>query len=206
MRVPLFWKRFWIGAVGFVVGVAMAVPAHAHCDGMDGPVITEALSAIESGDVTSILKWVPKHDEAEIRALFDKTLTVRVLSPEAREVADRHFLESLVRLHRAGEGVAFTGIKPSGTPIDPAVVRADAALVDGTVDRLADDIASAVRQSIQERFAAAKAARAHKDHSVEHGREYVKAYVHFVHHVEHLHQAISADAHHEAAGGGHDGH
>lgn len=187
-----FFKRMLTATAALAAGLLITAGAYAHCDGMDGPVITDALAAIEAGDVTPVLKWIPASEEAEIRALFDKTRAVRGLSDDARYVADRHFLETLVRLHRAHEGAPFTGIKPSGTPVDAAVLKADAALVDGNIDPLADTLANAVRQSIKQRFAEAHAAQAKKDVDVEHGRAFVHAYVQFVHHVEHLHQALTA--------------
>lgn len=187
-----FLRRFLATAAAFAAGLVMTAAVQAHCDGMDGPVITEAIAAIDAGDVTPILKWIPASDEAEIRALFDRTQTVRQLGDEARQVADQHFLETLVRLHRAYEGAPFTGIKPSGTPVDPAVVRADIALVEGNVDQLANDLANAVRDSIKQKFAAAHEAHAQKDQDVERGRAFVAAYVDYVHHVEHLHQALTA--------------
>ena len=187
-----FLRRLFTATAALAAGLLITANTYAHCDGMDGPVITDALAAIEAGDVTPVLKWIPASDEAEIRALFDKTRAVRGLSDDARDVADRHFLETLVRLHRAYEGAPFTGIKPSGTPVDAAVVKADAALIDGNIDPLADTLANAVRQSITQRFAEARAAQAKKDVDVEHGRAFVHAYVQFVHHVEHLHQALTA--------------
>ena len=34
--------------------------ARAHCDTLDGPVVTTAKAALEKGDVTPLLKWVRK--------------------------------------------------------------------------------------------------------------------------------------------------
>ena len=85
----------------------------AHCDTLDGPVVKTARAALEKGDVTPILKWVKKENEAEIRDLFKKTLSVRSKGKEAQELADMYFLETLVRVHRAGEGEPYTGLKPS---------------------------------------------------------------------------------------------
>src|SRR5512136_371299 len=76
----------------------------AHCDGMDGPVVTAAKKALETGDANPVLIWVQKKDEGEIRKAFQKTLAVRKLSPEAKELGDMYFFETLVRIHRAGEG------------------------------------------------------------------------------------------------------
>ena len=179
----------------------------AHCDGMDGPVVTDAQIALEEEDVTPVLKWVPEHDEQEVREAFDKAMTVRDHGPEARELADRYFFETLVRLHRAYEGAPFTGIQPSGTPVSPAIARADAALEAGDVDALAREIAAAVEASIREQFAATHEAQKSKDQSVEAGREYVDEYVNFVHYVKHLHQLVTGEHRHghgDEAHGQHD--
>lgn len=81
-------------------------------------------------------------------------LAVRGQSEEVRHVADRYFFETLVRVHRASEGEAYTGLKPSGT-VDPAIVAADRALEDGSIGSLADELAMAVREEIEQRFAKA---------------------------------------------------
>jgi Family of unknown function (DUF6448) len=86
-----------------------------HCDGMDGPVVKAAQKALEAGNVNLVLIWVQKADEVEVRKAFDQTITVRKLGPEARALADRYFFETLVRLHRAGEGAPYTGLK-TGRP------------------------------------------------------------------------------------------
>ncbi len=167
--------------------------AFAHCDTLDGPVIKTAQAALEKGEVTPILKWVKKEDEAEIRALFQKTLLVRSKGKEAQEFADMYFLETLVRLHRAGEGVPYTGIKPAEA-VEPAVAEADKALESGSVEKLVKLVTEAAAKGIRERFHKAKEARKHADHSIEAGREFVEAYVLFTHYVERLH----LDAGHQA--------
>src|SRR5512142_849988 len=78
--------------------------ACAHCDTMDGPVVNTARMALEKGDVTSVLKWVRKEDEGEIKVQFQKTLAARKQGKEAKELADKYFFETLIRIHRAGEG------------------------------------------------------------------------------------------------------
>jgi len=176
--------------------------ALAHCDTMDGPVVKDAKAALAKGDVTGVLKWVPKASEDEIRQMFAKTLVVRAKCPEAKELADMYFFETLVRLHRAGEGFAYTGLKPAGTPVPPPVAKADEALAKGNVDELAEKIAAAVEAGIRERFAAAVEAAKRKDESVEAGRKFVAAYVQFVHYVEGVHETVMGHgAHHgEPAG------
>jgi len=44
----------------------------AHCDGMDGPVVTAAQKALETGDVNLVLIWIQKKDEGEIRRAFSE--------------------------------------------------------------------------------------------------------------------------------------
>ncbi|MBI5687838.1 MAG: hypothetical protein HZC54_22435 [Verrucomicrobia bacterium] len=158
--------------------------ARAHCDTMDGPVVAAAKMALEKGNVTPALKWVKKGREAEIRAVFQKTLAVRKLGADAKELADGHFFETLVRIHRAGEGAAYTGLKPAGAEVESAVARADAALISGSVQPLAQSLAEAVAGGIRKRFDRAHAAKENADSSAEAGREYVEAYVEFIHYVE----------------------
>lgn len=187
-----------------VLGIGLLLPgqAFAHCDTLDGPVVAEARSALAEGDVTPVLKWVRAEDEAEIRAAFEKTLAVRKLDPEARELADRYFFETLVRIHRAGEGAPYTGLKPGGT-VDPAVARADRALESGSVEKLAGDIAAHAAEGIRERFDRVVETRKHAGDSVQAGRTYVEAYVGYVHYVEGVARAVHGAAHHaelDAAG------
>ncbi len=190
------WIQRMATTTAVLAGVLLGAPALAHCDSEDGPVITEARVAIQRGEVTPLLKWITPEQEPEIRALFDKTQAVRAQGDAAREVADQLFIETLVRLHRESEGAPYTGIKPAGTPVSPAVAHADAALERGSVDELADHLAEAVRTRVKERFKAAAEARAHQADSVDAGRTFVHRYVQFVHYVEHLHAAITADIGH----------
>lgn len=191
-----------LNRVGLIAGVlalvfVMTGSAFGHCDTMDGPVVIDAQAALEAGDVTDVLKWVPKVNEDEIREAFQRTLVVRAKGPEAKELADMYFFETLVRVHRASEGAPYTGIKSAGTPTPAPIAKSDEALEQGNVDELAKKIAAAVDAGIRERFAAAAEARKHKDESVEAGRKFVAAYVQFVHYVEAVHDmAVGHGAHH----------
>jgi len=167
----------------------------AHCDTMDGPVIMTAKAALEKGDVTPVLKWVKKDDEKEIRELFQKTMVVRGKGKEAQELADSFFFETLVRIHRAGEGAPYTGLKSE--PVEPIIAAADKALESGSAEELVKQVTDAVARGIRERFAHAKATKMNADKNVEAGREFVEAYVVFTHYVERLHEdASAAGAHH----------
>lgn len=178
-----------------MLSVLPATQAVAHCDTMSGPVVQDAQRALEQKDVTATLKWVPQENEEEIRSTFQTALAVRAESEQARQLADRHFFETLVRLHRAGEGEPFTGLKPAGT-VDPAIDAADHALADGNVTPLADKIASAVREEINRRFSEAYEKRQAADNSVEQGRDYVDAYVRLTHFVEGIEHIVSEGADH----------
>lgn len=191
MKIRFIRNRSVIVAIGAIL-MLIGAPAHAHCDQMDGPVIGDAKAALEERDVARVLKWVPADDEQEIRQAFDQTIAVREQGPDARELADRYFFETLVRVHRASEGAAFTGLKPAGTPVSPAVKRADAALAEGSVDELATGIASAVEESIREQYEATLEAREQREESVEAGRAFVAEYVPFVHYVERIHDTVTS--------------
>ena len=168
----------------------------AHCDTMSGPVVTDARLAFDTRDVAPVLKWIRPADEKEIRELFGKTLLVRDKGPDARDLADRYFFETVVRLHRAGEGAPYTGLKPPGS-VEPGIAMADAALDKGTVEELARRLNRDVEGAVRERFARALEARRHAGESVAAGREYVEAYVVFIHFVEQLHGTLAGSAPHE---------
>ncbi len=174
--------------------------AFGHCDTMDGPVVLAAKTALEHKDVTPVLKWVKQNDEAQIKAAFARTLAVRTKGQEARELADQFFFETLVRVHRAGEGAPFTGLKPAGTSLGPAIQEADKALTSGSVDTLLKLVTDEAAAGIRRRFAETQEKQAHAEHNLEAGREFVAAYVEYVHYVEGLHQAVqAATPHHEGA-------
>ncbi len=189
-----FGKWTAVVAIAAVAGLLGASPAWAHCDTLAGPVVIDAQKALELGDVTPVLKWIHAEDEAEIRSLFDKTLELREKGEDVRELADRSFFENLVRVHRASEGAPYTGLKPADTPLEPGVEAAEDAL-DRESDRaLVDALKAELEASLNKRYQRTLEASKHKDDSVEAGREYVEAYVDYVHFVEHLH-AILGDGH-----------
>lgn len=170
--------------------------AVAHCDTLDGPVVTDAKKALEKGDATPVLTWIKKEHEEEITATFKKTLAVRKQGKEAKELADMYFFETLVRIHRAGEGAPYTGLKP-GEAVEPSVAEADKALETGSADNLIKYVTDAVAKGIRERFNRTKDAKKSADKSVESGREFVEAYVEFTHYVERLYlDAVAKGMHH----------
>jgi len=181
--------------LGLFLGLLLPGLAAAHCDTLDGPVVADARSALAMGEVTPVLKWVEAEAEPEIRELFSQTLAVRSLSAEAMALADRNFFENLVRIHRAGEGAPFSGLKSAGT-VAPVVAKADKALEQGSVDELTRAILRHTEEGIRARFKHALESRNHADENVENGREFVEAYVSYVHYVEGIAQIVHGAPHH----------
>ncbi len=172
-----------------IAALLIPVTVRAHCDTFAGPVIKDARNALEKGDVTPVLKWLKPENEQQITELFKKTLLVRVKSSEAKELADLYFFETLVRLHRAGEGEAYTGLK--STPVEPIVAMSDQSLTTGKIDELIEDLNNETAKRINKLFSDVIEKKKQANSSVEAGREYVEAYVTFMHFIENLHKAIS---------------
>ncbi len=194
-----------IGLLALAALLLSPTAALAHCDGLDGPVVKAARQALSANNVNLVLVWVQKQDEAEIRKAFEQTLTVRAMGPAARDLADRHFFETLVRVHRAGEGAPYTGLKPAGRDLGPAIPAADKAVETGSAGAVRELLAHAVQNGLEQRFKSLAERKAHAAHNVEAGREYVHAYVEFLHFVERVHQATAAAApEHSAAPHQHD--
>lgn len=188
----------WLGGdspLAFGDAGLVLIWAVGHCDGMDGPVVTLAKRALETGNVNLVLGWVRAEDEAEIRRAFEHATAVRKLGPQARELADRHFFETLVRVHRAGEGAPYTGLKPAGRDLGPAIPAADRALEDGSIDKVVALLAEAIRKGVHEHYHAAIRRKAFDVNDVQASRAFVEAYVPYVHYVERLWQAATGAVH-----------
>lgn len=203
---PLMTRTLIPAVLALALALAPAA-AFAHCDTMDGPVVQAARAALAAGDVKPALIWVQKEDEPAITQAFQRTLAVRRLSPAAQELADTYFFETLVRVHRAGEGEPTTGLKPAGTDLGPMVPMADRAIAAGDVAPLLEHLTEAVHHGVRERFDLAMARRDHAKGDVAAGRAYVQAYVPFLHYIERVHAAIAGGGEeHGHAGGVPPGH
>jgi len=182
-----------VGVFSLLLG---ASPAHAHCDGLDGPVVAAAREALRTGDVNLVLVWVKSGaDEEEIRRALRHALDVRKLGERARDLADTFFFETLVRVHRAGEGAPYTGLKPAGRDLGQAIPAADKALADGNVDAVVKLVTNATAEGIHNRFNEATRLRGFPKEDLTAGREYVEAYVAYIHYVEGVFQAAARSPH-----------
>ena len=192
-------------SVFLAVGIGLLfVPARAfaHCDTMDGPVVKAGQKALDTGELDYALIWVKSEAEAELRDAFKKALEVRKLGGAARDLADTYFFETLVRLHRAGEGAPYTGLKPKGTDQGPAIPAADAAIESSSTRAVAKLITDATNKGLARHLDAVIAARKYDVHSVAAGRRYVEAYVLFIHYVERLYDGATSPVHGHYAEGG----
>ena len=170
----------------------------AHCDTAEGPAVKDGRTALETGNINYALKWIAAGGEAELRGVFERALRTRTLGAEAAELADRLFLETLVRIHRMGEGVGFNGIQPVGTEVDPVVKAADQAIAVGSDADLLPMVPQERRAELANRFRAALAIKGFDVDDVPAARRYVAAYVDFFKYAE-----GEDDEHHAHAGHAH---
>lgn len=175
-----------IGTVAAAAAIMVVMPltASAHCDTMGGPTVADGYKAIESGNVNYVLKWVQPDYENYIKDRFNLIIKMKDLSPEAKEVAEQYFFSELVRVHRAGEGASFDGLKPLGTPIDEVVAAADESIAAGNlgpINELHEEgvIPEERMPEIAERYEKVMSLMNYDVNDLEAGREYIEAYVSF---------------------------
>lgn len=158
----------------------------AHCDSMEGPVVKASQKALETGNINYVLVWVQAKDEKEIKEMFDKVNKVRSLGPEAKGLADMYFFETVVRIHRMGEGEPYTGLKPVGYHPTEGIEAADIAIEKGTVENILSHLEVKYHSEVKELFNDLQSKKNYDVDDVKAGREYVAAYVHFIHYIEAL--------------------
>lgn len=165
--------------VALIMVLVLPKKASAHCDTMDGPTAIDGKKALETKNINYALKWISPDYEEELLKIFELSIKVRSLSPEAQELADRYFLENLVRIHRAGEGAPFEGLKPSGIPIDEKVAAADKSIEIGNLSPLEGLVSHEEMHELEERFKKVVSLKDYDVNDVEAGRAYIEAYVSF---------------------------
>lgn len=179
----------WAAIAGIFLGLsAGSGTAFAHCDTLDGPVVAAARKALDADNVKLILLWVQKKDEAEIRSQFQKTVAVRRAGGQAKELADMYFFETLVRIHRAGEGAAYTGLKAAGK-IEPPIAAADRSLETGKLQDVVKLISNRMERGLHRHFEDVIKRKNYNPNDVEAGRAFASAYVEYTHYVERLYDA-----------------
>ncbi len=171
-----------------------------HCDTRDGPVVKAAMKALETGNLNYVLIWIPKESEKELKGIFEKTLRARKAGKDALEVADDWFFENTIRLHRAGEGAAYTGMKPAGLSEGPVVPRAEKAIETEDAKESIGFILKTVEDDLTHRFHHVMAKKKYDVNDVAAGREYIEAFIGWVVYSHHLYVNVTGgDSHGEHA-------
>jgi hypothetical protein len=177
-----------------------------HCDTMDGPVVTAAEAALEKGNVNLILPWAPKKAEEELKKGFERTLRMRKLGKDAKELANYWFFETIVRLHREGEGAPYTGLKPAGLDQGPVVPRVEEAIEKGDASEVVEFLSHTVEEEVQKRLRHAMHLKDYDENDVDAAREYVEAMLEVTLYSHHLYEYIKGGGVHAAAGKPEHGH
>lgn len=196
------------GFVFFVVLGLLLTPkkVSAHCDTMNGPAVIDGQKALETGNINYAYKWIFAEYEEELKEIFELSRKVRATGEDAKQVADRWFLENFVRIHRAGEGAAYEGLKPSDTVLDPKVVAADESIALGNMSPLKGLVSEEEYHALEQKFQEAMALKDYDIDDVEASRAYVSAYVTFfklAEGEEHHHGPSHSPGHGHGHGHGH---
>ena len=196
-----------ISLAGFLLFASLALaprPTLAHCDSVDGPVAQAVAKALDTGNVNLVLPYAPAAAEAELKASFLQARTVRALGADARALADRSFLETAIRLHRAGEGAVYTGVKPAGIDYGPMVPAAERSLESGDLQPVRAVLAEAIDHSLGEKLAHVRALQKvskepKSEAEVAAARERISAELEFITFAESVRQAVLGNMplHHE---------
>lgn len=187
------WRGGFLGGLSIFFSVLFFLSCRlsfASRDDISGQITRAAERALEIGDVRPALVWVGQEDEDEVREAFAEVGTVRKLGIPARQLADRYFIETLLRLYLRRLGLAYTGMEDIQEP-GQVFLAANEALEKGSVNALAAEVSELVEQGVRARFDKALIKKKHMDNSVEAGREYVDAYVDYIRYLEQIHLAAS---------------
>lgn len=166
-----------------------------HCDSMDGPVVKAAMKALQTGDVNVILPYVHKEGETEVLKAFERVLPLQKYPNGVKEVANLYFFETVVRIHRAGEGAAFTGLKPAGLSVGPVIPVAENAIETGSSDELVHILSDTVRAEIKKRFDRVMQLKKRAGGTVEETREYIEAMLGLQVYSHKLYRCATAELH-----------
>jgi hypothetical protein len=188
-------KTFYVLLAVIIVASVFVATVYAHCDTMSGPVAVAAKKALESGNIDHARIWVGESQDKELEERFKECLSVRKMGGKAGELADKYFIETVIRLHRQAEGMPFTGVKPA-QPLPPDVAAAEKALETGDIKIVTDLLNEEIKSGVKKWFDQAMQAKKHKDESIESGREWVDAYVKYVVYVHGLVLQIKAGPQH----------
>jgi hypothetical protein len=113
-------------------------------------------------------------------------------------------METVIRLHRAGEGAAYTGLKPAGIDYGPVIPAAEHAVATGDTTKLKAALMEEIEHALHERLAHVRELRKaplepQTAAEVPDARERVRAELEFVTFAESIRQAaLGKGAEHHA--------
>lgn len=172
--------------VMFILLSFLTTNINAHCDSVEGPVVKAAKKALASGNINHVLIWVSADDEAEILQKFNKVMEVRSLSDKVRDLADSYFFETVVRVHRMGEGVGYTGLKDKEFKPEEGIEVADLAIENNSIEDILSRVDKSEQTKVEHYFTELQSKKNYDLNNIDAGREYVESYVHFIHYIENL--------------------
>ncbi|MDA3903421.1 MAG: DUF6448 family protein [Desulfuromusa sp.] len=169
--------------------------AWAHCDTESGPVAVDARKALETGKFVPVAIWVGEDQNDELHSAFVQCLPVYQMGGKAKALAERHFMDTAVRLHRQAEGLPYTGLKPA-QPLPADIATAERALDTGDLQPVSNLLQTELEKKLTMVFDEARKARSNKDKNLTAGREWADAYVKYVIYVHGLYKTIQAGPKH----------
>ncbi len=186
-------KTVYTSILTLLLVVGFTFNSQAHCDRVNGPVAVAAKQALETGDVSNALIWVGEQQADELKTKFTHSLEVYNSNSgeESRQLAERYFMETTVRLHREAEGMPYTGLKPA-QPSSEDIQTAENALESGNLSLVTNLLAKEIQQQTEELYQHAMKAKDNREQSVEAGRRWVDAYVKYIVYVHSLYQQIQS--------------
>lgn len=170
----------------FVIFLLLSTSISAHCDSMEGPVVKASQKALETGNLNYVLVWIKPENETQVTNLFQKVKDVRSLGDNAKELADNYFFETVVRLHRMGEGEPYTGLKPIGYQPGKGIESADKAIETNSIEPVLSILDTKYHSEVTTLFNDLLSKKNYNVDDLSSGREYVASYVHFIHHIAEL--------------------
>ena len=179
-------KRLSLSIVFLAFVLTIPQNTFAHCNSVEGPVVLAAKRSLQTGKLNHVLIWVSEKDEAEIQTMFNKVNKVRNLNEEVRKLADMYFFETVVRIHRMGEGVGYTGLKNESFKPEEGIEAADIAIENNSVENILAHLDEAEHEKVIHYFKELQSKRNFDLNNIKAGREYVVSYVHFIHYIEGL--------------------
>lgn len=184
-------KTAYTSILTLLLILGFSFSSQAHCDRVNGPVAVAAKQALETGDISQALIWVGEQQAEELRTKFKQSLRAYTNGEASRQLAERYFMETTVRLHREAEGMPYTGLKPA-QPSSKDIQTAEKALESKNLSPVTDLLSEEIRNKTTELYQHAMKAKKNRHQSVEAGREWVNAYVKYIVYVHKLYQKIQA--------------